>query len=83
MRPVMKIALGDVVRLKKGHPCGSKTWEVVRTGADIKVKCQGCGRIVMMPRPKFERRVKEFIQPEDPTAQTPEDTDYGIPEDRR
>lgn len=63
MRPVMKIAVGDVVRLKKPHPCGSYTWEVIRTGADIRIKCRGCGRIVMMPRTQFERRVKEFVKP--------------------
>jgi hypothetical protein len=74
MRPIMKIALGDVVRLKKDHPCGSKTWEVIRTGADIKIKCQGCGRIVMMPRSQFERRVKEFIRPKE--------GDHGLPQER-
>jgi len=67
MRPVMKISVGDVVRLKKPHPCGSDTWEVIRTGADIKIKCLGCGRVVMMPRPQFERRVKEFVRPDTET----------------
>jgi hypothetical protein len=58
--------LGDIVRMKKKHPCGSFNWEVVRMGADIKIRCQGCGRLVMMPRSEFERRmirVEEKPQP--------------------
>lgn len=54
--------LGDVVELKKQHPCGSKDWEVIRLGADIKVKCCGCGRIVMVPRSKFEKDVKKVVK---------------------
>lgn len=49
--------LGDIVRMKKKHPCGSFNWEVIRMGADIKIRCQGCGRMVMMPRSEFERRM--------------------------
>ena len=49
--------LGDIVRMKKQHPCGSYNWEVVRMGADIKIKCQGCGRLVMLPRSQFEKRM--------------------------
>ncbi|MBC7075676.1 MAG: DUF951 domain-containing protein [Syntrophomonadaceae bacterium] len=51
--------LGDIVRMKKVHPCGSYHWEVIRMGADIKIKCQGCGRIVMLPRLKFEKRMRK------------------------
>ncbi|MGD9115950.1 MAG: DUF951 domain-containing protein [Dehalococcoidia bacterium] len=58
---VMEIKLGDVVRLKKKHPCGSDQWRVVRLGADIGIKCLGCQRRVLIERPAFERRVKEFI----------------------
>ncbi|MFH1015377.1 MAG: DUF951 domain-containing protein [Chloroflexota bacterium] len=57
----MEIRLGDVVRLKKPHPCGSYEWEVVRLGADIGVKCLKCQHRVLLPRSDFERRVKEFI----------------------
>jgi len=57
----MEIRLGDVVRLRKKHPCGSYEWQVVRIGADIGIKCLGCGRRVLMPRSKFEKRVKKFI----------------------
>ena len=49
--------LGDIVRMKKQHPCGSYTWQVIRMGADIKIKSQGCGRIVMLPRLQFEKRM--------------------------
>jgi hypothetical protein len=58
---VMEIKLGDVVRLKKKHPCGSDQWRVVRLGADIGIKCLGCQRRVLLERAVFERRVKEFI----------------------
>lgn len=56
-----RYALGDVVRLKKPHPCGSDQWEVVRTGMDFRLKCLGCGHLVLMPRPKFEKSVKEVV----------------------
>jgi hypothetical protein len=58
---VMEIKLGDVVRLKKKHPCGSDQWRVVRLGADIGIKCLGCQRRVLLERAVFERRVKEFV----------------------
>ncbi|WP_139906228.1 DUF951 domain-containing protein [Clostridium thermarum] len=54
--------LGDIVELKKQHPCGSKNWEVIRMGADIKVKCCGCSRIVMLPRSQFEKDVKKIVK---------------------
>jgi len=58
---VMDIKMGDIVRLKKKHPCGSDEWRVVRLGADIGIKCLGCQRRVLLARPVFERRVKDFI----------------------
>lgn len=58
---VPKFYLGDVVQTKKGHPCGSDTWEVVRLGADIRIKCLKCGRQVLLPRRKFEKSVKKII----------------------
>jgi len=57
----MEIHLGDVVRLRKPHPCGGYEWRVVRIGADIGIKCLTCGRRVLMPRRKFEKSVKKFI----------------------
>lgn len=55
--------LGDVVRMKKKHPCGSYNWEVTRMGADIKIKCVGCGRLVMIPRMEFEKRMVKVENP--------------------
>lgn len=49
--------LGDIVRMKKQHPCGSQNWEVMRMGMDIKIKCLGCGRVVMLPRSEFEKKM--------------------------
>ena len=54
--------MGDVVRLRKQHPCGSYEWQVIRLGADIGMRCLGCGRRVLLPRRKFEKSVKAFIQ---------------------
>jgi len=54
--------LGDIVRMKKQHPCGSFNWEVMRMGADIKIKCQGCGRMVMLPRSEFERKMTRVME---------------------
>ncbi|MCK4274451.1 MAG: DUF951 domain-containing protein [Dehalococcoidales bacterium] len=62
---VLEINLGDVVRLKKVHPCGGYEWQVVRLGADIGIKCLQCGRRVLMERSVFERRVKEFVSREE------------------
>lgn len=64
MRPPIPLKLGDVLELKKGHPCGTNRWEVIRLGADIKLKCLGCGRVVMLPRTKVERRIKRFLDDE-------------------
>ena len=50
----MEYNIGTVVTLKKGHPCGTNEWEIIRTGADFKLKCKGCGRIVMVPRKTFQ-----------------------------
>ena len=56
------IYLGDVIQTRKAHPCGSDTWVVIRTGADIKIKCQGCGRIVMLDRMVFLKRRKKVLE---------------------
>ncbi|MBM4464962.1 MAG: DUF951 domain-containing protein [Chloroflexi bacterium] len=58
----MDIRLGDVVRLRKQHPCGGYEWEVVRLGADIGIKCQTCGRRLLLPRRKFEKSVKKLVR---------------------
>lgn len=61
--------LGDIVEMKKQHPCGSKEWEIVRLGADIKIKCCGCSRLIMLERSKFEKDVKKIIKQNIPTEE--------------
>ena len=53
--------LGSIVEMKKGHPCGTNEWEIVRVGADIKIKCVKCGRLVMLPRIEFNKKIKRVI----------------------
>jgi len=62
----MDIKIGDIVRLKKKHPCGGYEWQVVRLGADIGIKCRQCQRRLLLPRSVFERRVKAVIPREEP-----------------
>lgn len=57
----LEIRIGDVVRLRKPHPCGGYVWEVVRIGADIGIVCQTCQRRVLLPRREFEKRLKTFL----------------------
>ncbi|MEG0798345.1 MAG: DUF951 domain-containing protein [Acidaminococcaceae bacterium] len=58
----VKYNVGDIVRMKKAHPCGSYEWDITRTGIDFGLKCRGCGRFVMLPRPKFEKGVKCVLE---------------------
>ena len=57
----LQVVLGDVVRLRKPHPCGSYEWTVVRLGADIGLRCHGCNRRVLLPRRELEKRLKAFV----------------------
>lgn len=57
----MNFSSGDIVRMKKPHPCGSYEWEILRTGSDFKIKCIGCGRLLMLSRQKFEKGVKKIM----------------------
>jgi len=66
--PEPPILLGDLIRSRKPHPCGSDTWTVIRTGADIKMKCSGCGRIVMLDRDSFLRRRKTVLSRKEPPS---------------
>ena len=59
----LKFDIGDMAKMRKSHPCGSDIWQITRVGADIGMKCQGCGHLVMLPRAKFERMVKNIITP--------------------
>ena len=58
----MDIQVGDLVQLKKQHPCGSKEWEVLRTGMDFRLKCQGCGHMVLVPRKLVEKNVRKWMR---------------------
>lgn len=64
----LELRLGDVVRMKKAHPCGNHLWQVTRLGADIGLNCQKCRRHVMLSRSHLQRRVKEVL----PQGQPPE-----------
>lgn len=57
----MDYNIGMMVTMKKGHPCGANEWEIIRVGADFKLKCKGCDRIVMLPRKTFEKSVKKVL----------------------
>lgn len=54
--------LNDKVIMKKGHPCGFNEWEIVRMGADIKIKCLNCNRCIMMPRIEFNKKLKKVVK---------------------
>ncbi len=58
----MDYNLGDIVSTKKAHPCGSKTWEITRVGVDFKLKCQGCGHVIIMPREKELKAITKKIE---------------------
>jgi hypothetical protein len=65
-RPVLALLVGDIVRLKRRHPCGSQDWLVDRLGADIGLRCQGCGRHVLLDRRSLESRIAGFVTRGDP-----------------
>lgn len=56
----MDVQVGDVLTMKKQHPCGSNQWKVLRIGADFKIKCLGCGHEIMNPRSKVEKNIKKI-----------------------
>lgn len=67
----MLLYVGDRVRMRKPHPCGNDIWKITYVGADIKMCCEKCGRIVMLDRPTFDKRMKKLIertQPEEGAA---------------
>ena len=65
----MDIQVNDILTMKKQHPCGSKQWQVLRIGMDFKLKCLGCGHLVMMPRTKFEKMVRAVTHKGEPEKQ--------------
>ena len=56
----MDINVGDIIKLKKQHPCGSKEWEVLRVGMDFRLKCMGCEHQIMIPRKQVEKSIREI-----------------------
>lgn len=62
---IREFTVGDVVKMKKEHPCGSNEWEITRTGVDFVLKCLKCNRQVMIPRIKFERAVRAILRKRD------------------
>ena len=64
----MDIHVGDVLELKKEHPCGGRRWLVLRVGMDFKLRCEGCGHELMLPRSKAEKSIKRVLRTEEPQA---------------
>ena len=56
-----QVELQDIVEMKKQHPCGTNAWKVIRVGADIRIKCEGCGHSVLIPRREFEKKMKKIL----------------------
>ncbi|MCQ2978530.1 MAG: DUF951 domain-containing protein [Clostridia bacterium] len=59
---IVKYNVGDVLKLKKKHPCGSDEWVVTRIGADFKIKCMGCDHVIMIPRHELQKDVKKIVK---------------------
>ncbi len=62
---ILKIALGDILQMKKPHPCGGSTMEVLRLGSDLRIRCTKCGRDIEIPRVKLEKNIKKILSKED------------------
>ena len=63
----MDIQLGDILQMKKAHPCGEKRWLVLRTGADFRLRCLGCGHEIMVARFKAEKNIRQIVRPDSST----------------
>lgn len=66
---LIQLNVGDIIETKKNHPCGGKNWEILRVGADIKLKCTTCGRIVMLTREETEKRIKKVVSSNAPSTE--------------
>lgn len=64
----MDIRLNDILTMKKAHPCGSNRWVVLRTGADLRLRCMGCGHEMMIPRFKIEKNIRSVERTENPST---------------
>lgn len=74
----MDLRMGDVVRLRKKHPCGGFDWEIVRLGGDIGLRCLACSRRVILERPVLRRRMKQFVSRGEPLAPEVARALYGV-----
>jgi hypothetical protein len=61
----MDVRIGDILEMKKAHPCGSKRWAVLRIGMDFRLVCQGCGHELMIPRSRIEKNIRKIIREEE------------------
>lgn len=61
----MDFQIGDIIKLKKAHPCGTNAWQITRVGMDFKLKCTGCGHLVMLPRKQVEKSFRGVVSKED------------------
>ena len=66
----MNIQVGDVIRLRKPHPCGSNEWQVVQVGIDIRIQCLGCQRYILMDRFVLQRKIKAVISQNSPSIES-------------
>jgi Uncharacterized protein conserved in bacteria len=80
-QPILKLLLGDVVRLRRSHPCGGDTWLVDRLGADVGLRCQMCGRHALLERRTLERRLAAFVSRGDPAMTAAPSTGQSNPSD--
>lgn len=67
----LDVLLGDVLEMKKEHPCGSKRWQVLRVGMDFRLRCEGCGHEVMLPRRKAEKSIKKILRGDEDVTTPP------------
>jgi len=63
----MDVRVGDVLEMKKAHPCGARRWKVLRVGMDFRLRCEGCGHEVMLPRAKAEKNIKKIARIQEET----------------
>ena len=62
----MDIRVGDVLTMKKAHPCGAREWTVLRAGMDFRLRCKGCGHEILIPRAKAEKGIRSVVHTEEP-----------------
>ncbi len=67
----MDVRVGDILEMKKTHPCGSKEWQVLRVGMDFKLRCRGCGHELMLPRVKVEKSIRKILRNEEQKDREP------------